>query len=161
MMARETSLALASLIALCVWLGAAALTALVVAPAAFEVLPSRTLAGSLVGRVLPVLFWSGLAIGLGVAAAAWSTPRPLARTAAAVVMAAACAVAQLVVAPRIQRIRDQIGDGAVDALAPSDPLRQAFGRLHGMSVAWMGLAGIAAIVAVILLVRLSGARSTP
>jgi hypothetical protein len=160
-MGRETSFALAGVVALSVWLGAAALTALVVAPAAFAVLPSRTLAGALVGRVLPVLFWSGLAIGLGVAVAGWSTPRPMARTVAAGVMAAACAIAQLVVAPRIERIRNQIGDGAVDALAPTDPLRQAFGRLHGMSVAWMGLAGIAAIVTVILLVRLIGGRNTP
>jgi hypothetical protein len=160
MMGRDTSVALAGVIALCVWLGAAALTALVVAPAAFSVLPSRTLAGALVGRVLPVLFWSGLVIGLGVALVSWSSARPPARTIAAVAMAVACAIAQLVIAPRIQRIRDQIGDGAVDALAPSDPLRQAFGRLHGMSVAWMGLAAIAAIVAVTLLVRLVGGRST-
>ena len=160
MIGRETSVALAGVVALSVWLGAAALTALVVAPAAFSVLPSRSLAGALVGRVLPVLFWSGLAIGLAVAVTSWSTPRPVARTAAAVVMAAACAIAQLVVAPRIQRIREQIGDGAVDMLAPTDPLRQAFGRLHGMSVAWMGLAGVAAIVAVILMVRLLGTRST-
>ena len=160
MIARETSVALGSVLALCAWLGAAALTALVVAPAAFSVLPSRTLAGALVGRVLPVLFWSGLAIGLAVAVGSWSAPRAPARTAAALVMAAACAIAQLVVAPRIQRIREQIGDGAVDALAPSDPLRQAFGRLHGMSVAWMGVAGIAAIVLVILFARLLGPRST-
>ena len=159
MIGRAAPAELASLVALCVWLGAAALTALVVAPAAFAVLPSRMLAGALVGRVLPVLFWSGLAIGLGVAAAGGVTPRPLARTAAALLMAVACGIAQLAVAPRIQRIREQIGDGAVDALAPTDPLRQAFGRLHGMSVAWMGVAGIAAIVAVVLCLRLLGTRS--
>jgi hypothetical protein len=158
--ARETPFALASVVVLSAWLGAAVLTALVVAPAAFSVLPSRTLAGALVGRVLPALFWSGLAIGLIVAVAGWSAPRPLARTGAALVMAAACAAAQLVVAPRIQRVREQIG-GAVDALAPGDPLRQAFGRLHGMSVAWMGVAGIAAIVVVILSLRALGTRSTP
>ena len=160
MMGRESTVALASVVALSAWLGAAALTALVVAPAAFSVLPSRTLAGALVGRVLPVLFWSGLALGLAVAMGEWSAPRSLARLGAALVMAAACAIAQLVVAPRIQRIREHIGDGAVDTLAPDDPLRQAFGRLHGMSVAWMGLAAIAAIVAIVLLTRFLGTRST-
>ena len=39
----------------------------VVAPAAFAVLPTRTLAGALVGRVLPVLFWCGMLVGVGVA----------------------------------------------------------------------------------------------
>src|SRR2546430_1569733 len=44
---------------LAVWIGAALLFALVVAPAAFAVLPSRTLAGALVGRGLPVIFYGG------------------------------------------------------------------------------------------------------
>ena len=45
------------LIALSAWLGAAVIVASVVTPAAFAVLPSRALAGALVGRVLPALFW--------------------------------------------------------------------------------------------------------
>jgi len=48
---------------LAVWIGAALLFALIVAPAAFAVLPSRTLAGALVGRVLPVIFYAGVVIG--------------------------------------------------------------------------------------------------
>src|SRR4029077_12340066 len=48
---------------LAVWIGAALLFALVVAPAAFAVLPTRTLAGALVGRVLPVIFYAGVVIG--------------------------------------------------------------------------------------------------
>jgi hypothetical protein len=34
-----------------------------VAPAAFRVLPTRALAGALVGEVLPVLFWAGAVTG--------------------------------------------------------------------------------------------------
>jgi hypothetical protein len=151
--------ALASIVLLAVWLGAASLAALVVAPAAFAVLPSRTLAGALVGRVLPVLFWSGIAVGLGVAALGWPLPRRLWHTSAALTLVGACAVAQLAVAPRIERVRQQIG-GAVDALDPSDPRRQAFGRLHGMSVAWMGLGGLAALVALVVLVRLVSVRGS-
>ena len=48
---------------LAAWLGATIIVGAVVAPAAFAVLPSRTLAGALVGRVLPPLFWSGVAVG--------------------------------------------------------------------------------------------------
>jgi len=47
-------------ILLSAWLGAGVLFATVVAPAAFAVLPSRALAGALVGRVLPVIFVSGI-----------------------------------------------------------------------------------------------------
>lgn len=151
--------AIVALVLLAVWLGAAALVATVVAPAAFAVLPSRTLAGALVGRVLPAIFWAGMFVGLVSAVLTWTLPARGWRTGAALALAAACAAAQLVVAPRIERVRAQIG-GAVEALDPSDPRRQAFGRLHGLSVAWMGVGGLAAIIAVILLARLISSRST-
>jgi Domain of unknown function (DUF4149) len=137
---------------LCAWLGAALVVAVVVAPAAFAVLPSRSLAGALVGRVLPAIFWSGMAIGLVTAVLAWSLPHRAWSAGGAVVLALACGVAQLGVAPRIERIRASI-DGAVDALDPADPRRQAFGRLHGMSVAWLALGGVAAGVVLVVLVR--------
>jgi hypothetical protein len=158
-MTQPTSTALASIVLLAAWLGAAVLVALVVAPAAFAVLPSRTLAGALVGRVLPVVFWSGMAVGAAVAALRWSMPDRLWRTGAALALVAACAAAQLVVAPRIERVRAQIG-GAVDALDPSDPRRQAFGRLHAMSVAWMGVGGLAALVALVVLLRQLSSRTS-
>jgi len=60
----------------------------------------------------------------------------------------ACTAAELVGAPRIEHVRAQIG-GAVDALDASDPRRQAFGRLHAMSVAWMGVGGVAALIALV------------
>jgi hypothetical protein len=143
---------------LCAWIGAAALVAAVVAPAAFSVLPSRTLAGALVGRVLPVLFWSGVFVGLASVALTWSLPHRTGRTAAALVVALACAVAQLVVSPRIERIRAALG-GPIDALAAGDTRRIAFGRLHGVSVGLLGLAALAAVVAAILLVRTIASRS--
>jgi hypothetical protein len=151
---RGLSAPVTSIVLLAAWLGAAVLVAAVVAPAAFAVLPSRTLAGALVGRVLPVIFWSGLGVGLAVAALGWSSPGAGWRTAMALVLAGACAIAQLVVAPRIAALRDASGV-PMAALDPSDPRRQAFGRLHGMSVAWMGLGALAALVALVLLVRLT------
>jgi hypothetical protein len=152
--------ALASIILLAAWLGAALLVAAVVAPAAFAVLPTRTLAGALVGRVLPALFWSGIVLGFSVGALAWTAPRRGWIVGGALVLAASSAVAQLLVSPRIERIRAQIG-GPVDALDPADPRRQAFGRLHGMSVAWMGVAGLAAFVALLVLARNFASRSSP
>jgi len=142
---------------LAAWLGAALIVAAVVAPAAFDVLPTRTLAGALVGRVLPVLFWSGVLVGLITLWLGARLPGTGARGAGAAVLVASCLVAQLVIAPRIERVRAAIG-GPVDALDPAHPLRQAFGRLHGASVACLGIGGIAALVLLVLFVRL-GSRS--
>ena len=138
---------------LAVWIGAALLFALVVAPAAFAVLPTRTLAGALVGRVLPVIFYAGVVIGSLIVlldiigrTGAWG------RSAAGAVSALACAVAQLVVGTRIDRLRAAIS-GPLDALAGDDPRRVAFGRLHAISVGWLGIAMVAAVVALTLAVR--------
>jgi hypothetical protein len=75
------------------------------------------------------------------------------------VLVASCAVAQLVVAPRIARLRDRIG-GSVDALDAADPMRLAFGRLHAASVAGLGVGAAAALVALVLFARLVTSRST-
>lgn len=149
---RAVTSALVSLIALSVWLGAAIVVAAVVAPAAFAVLPTRTLAGALVGRVLPVLFFGGAAAGAAVALLARGPASATARTVAAVAMVIACLVAQLGVAPRIERVRIEAG-GPIDRLTPGDPRRATFGRLHGMSVALLGVAAIAGAAALVLTLR--------
>ena len=74
------------------------------------------------------------------------------RTAAGAVSALACAVAQLVVGTRIERLRTAVG-GPLDALAVDDPRRLAFGKLHAISVGWLGIAMVAAIIALALAVR--------
>lgn len=160
MIARDLSITLASLVVLAAWLGAALLIVLSVAPAAFAVLPTRALAGALVGRVLPVLFWSGMMIGVGLGVIGWSSPNRFARIAAAVVLAGACAAAEFVVTPRIAQVRAQAG-GAIDALGASDPRRREFGRLHGISVAMLGLAGLSAMFALYGIVRDVPFRSAP
>ena len=55
-------------------LGAGILFASVVAPAAFAALPSRSLAGALVGRVLPVVFVAGTLLLVLVSLAAGYIP---------------------------------------------------------------------------------------
>jgi hypothetical protein len=138
--------------ALALWLGAAVLFAAVVAPAVFAVLPTRTLAGAVVGRVLPAVFYSGMLVGAAVIALqvrardGWSWRG---QETAGAVMFAACAIAQLVVAPRIERLRAEIG-GSLESLAADDVRRAAFGRLHGASVAWLGLAMLAAAIAAVI-----------
>ena len=134
------------------WIGGAVLFATVVAPAAFAVLPSRSVAGVMVGRVLPVVFLSGLAIAIVAAALNLWRGRARGRVIAVGAMAAACAVAQFVIAPRIASLRASIG-GALDALPAGDARRAQFGQLHAISVGWLGLAMVAALVAVVLAVR--------
>ena len=134
------------------WLGASVLVATVVAPAAFAVLPSRSLAGALVGRVLPVVFTAGIAVAaLGLWLDRTDVGRAFGvRRGALVAIAVACAVAQFVVAPRIERVRREI-DGPIERLAQSDPRRAAFGRLHAISVGWLGLAMLSATAALVLI----------
>jgi len=138
-------------ILLSAWLGAAVLVTTVVAPAAFAVLPSRTLAGALVGRVLPVLFIAGLVVALAsLSLDSGDHGRAIrVRRAMLIVAAVSCAAAQFAVAPRIERVRKEIA-GAVEQLSPDDPRRAAFGRLHAASVAWLGVAMVADVTTLIL-----------
>jgi hypothetical protein len=151
---RAVTLGSIAVVALSAWLGATLLVATVVAPAAFAVLPTRTLAGALVGRVLPVLFYSGAAIGiLAVLLGRAATPS-LGRVIAGAVVVATCLAAQLVVAPRIERVRIEAAR-PIDELASGDPRRVAFGRLHGASVLLLGVAAIAAAAALVLTLRVT------
>jgi len=136
------------------WLGAAAFLATVVAPAAFDVLPSRELAGALVGRTLPALFMAGAVVGLvalAIEVVAARRPYRLGRIVATCVTALACAIAQLGVAPRIAALRATLSV-PLASLPADDPLRVAFGRLHMLSVAWLAAAILAAGVAIALAV---------
>jgi hypothetical protein len=138
------------------WLGAALFFAAAVAPAAFDLLPGSGLAGALVGRLLPPLFVAGAVGGLIVLAVELWWPRAGRRLRAggAVLMIAACALAQFVVGARIARLRAAV-DRPIAELAPDDARRTAFGRLHGLSVAGLGAAMLGAVVAV------AGAARTP
>ena len=140
---------------LALWLGAAVFFAAAVAPALFAVLPSRSLAGAVVGRLLPVILYSGMLIGVLaglVTILANDVPRSRGRDVAEVVMIAACAVAAFIVGPRIERVRASI-TGAIENLPVDDARRLAFGRLHGISVAWLGLAMLAAAWALVVSAR--------
>ena len=143
---------LTSVVALSLWLGAALIVVAVVAPAAFAVLPTRTLAGALVGRVLPVLFWGGAAVGLLVVVLGRAQGAGSARLLAGVALFLACLAAQLAIAPRIGRLRAAVAV-PIDRLAPDDARRIAFGRLHAASVAMLGIAALAGSAALLFTVR--------
>ena len=147
------------------WLGAAILFSSVVAPAAFAALPSRTLAGALVGRILPSIFVAGMVIAAVSLALDRRTGgrKPRVRRAALVVTALACAAAQFVVGPRIDRVRRQI-DGPIEQLPAGDARRVTFGRLHALSVAWLGVAMLSAGTALVLASlspRINALRTSP
>src|SRR5262245_27336309 len=147
---------------LALWLGAAGLLSASVAPALFAVLPSRMMAGAVVGRILPPVFFAGMTAGVLVLALqvvqgrGWSWDG---REISGIVMIVACAIAQLGIAPRIARLREAIAR-PIEDLALNDAQRVAFGRLHGFSVACLGLAMLAAIVATVVAARASSADAT-
>ena len=141
---------LASALLLAGWMGAAVLTIAVVTPGAFAVLPSRSMAGTLVGSVLTAVFLTGLVLGVIVALLSTGRGASPGAAATALLAATACAVAQFGINPRIARLRLDIG-GSVERLAPDDPRRVAFGLLHGYSVAGLGVAMLAVAMALFFL----------
>lgn len=151
-MLRREEPELLQLATIALWLGAAAFFSIAVAPALFATLPSRTLAGEVVGRLLPGIFYSGMIVGVLVALTQFRANDAWAwrgREISSVVMITACLIAQIVIAPRIARLRADIG-GPIEILPLDDGRRVAFGRLHGASVAWLGLAMLAAAVVLVL-----------
>ena len=182
---RSLSLAI-ELVALSFWLGAAVLLAAVVAPALFDVLPSRAMAGDVVGRVLPVVLYAGVVISFLVGmteairqneifTAHWTPGSPTpdvndvvhfggARVAGqragfGFLIGVACVVV-LQIGQKIDKLRAGVGQ-PIDALPATDPRRIEFGRLHALSVAVLGVAMlIAAGLAVSVARRLAG-RGAP
>lgn len=151
----RVSPSLIEVVALAFWLGAAAFFSVAVAPALFAVLPTRTLAGEVVGRVLPGVFYSGIVVGLLIiiievaGRAGWSWRG---REMLGVVIAMACAIAQIIVGPRIIRLRAEIAS-PIESLPIDDARRMMFGRLHGVSIAWLGVAMLAAAITLVLSAR--------
>jgi hypothetical protein len=152
--------ALGGIVLVALWLGAALLTVAVVAPGAFAVLPTRTLAGAMVGRVLPTVFGGAIVVP-GVVL--WLTPLArrsrLAWSASVVAMLASLA-AILVVNPRIAAVRAAVVV-PIDQLPPHDARRALFGALHGVSVALLGAAMLAIVLLLAVLARATVAASSP
>lgn len=138
---------------LAAWLGAALYFSVVVTRAAFAVLPSRAMAGALVGQTLPVLFDTGMLVGLWLLATAPQASRGTARTVSlggGSAILALCALARFVILTRITQLRIAM-PAAVDTLSPADPTRRAFGQLHALSVGALGLSLLIGLAVLIVL----------
>jgi hypothetical protein len=140
------------------WLGAACFFSFAVAPSAFGVLPSRELAGALVNRTLAIVNYSGFIVGLILLASSFvqrlnaNRFRLRFEQGLLLLLTAACAFGQFVIAARLGDLRASIGR-PIDEVAIDDPLRVAFNDLHGYSVTILLTAMIAAVVAFFLTVR--------
>ncbi|MHB8840150.1 MAG: hypothetical protein ACYC7F_14510, partial [Gemmatimonadaceae bacterium] len=125
----------------------------------FAVLPTRALAGEMVGRVLPVVFLGALIVPVLVHAIAPAMRRSALAKSVSVASALAAAAALWVVNPRIAALR-AAAVVPIDQLAPADPRRALFGVLHAGSVALLGLAMLAMAVLLVLLARAAVGRAS-
>lgn len=158
------ALRFASLVSLGLWVGGLVTLGAVVAPGLFDVLVStdaasgRDLAAHVFARLLGAfqyVSWglAGVVVtSLGLRAALGPRPQRLAiRLWITGIMTAASMVTAVVIAPEIEAIRAAAA-GSVSNLAPADPVRVRFGRLHGASTGLL-------VVTVILGVGLMWAES--
>jgi len=138
------------------FLGALALFATTVTPALFATLPPGS-AARVVGRVLPVLDWAGLLLGLAAVALGATGRSGRAAVVLGAVLAVLAAASLFVVTPEIARIRQATGD-ALSHLPPIDPARRRFGMLHGLSTVLFGLQAVMAVALVALRPERSASR---
>lgn len=140
------------------WLGAACFFSFAVAPSAFAVLPTRELAGSVVNRTLAIVNYGGIIIGLILLASSYFSRQRVGRVklrleqGLLLLLTAACAFGQFVIAARLNDLRGQIGR-PVEELAVDDSMRVAFNDLHGYSVTILLTAMMAALIAFFVIVR--------
>jgi hypothetical protein len=152
------------LLLIALWLGAACFF-IAVAQSTFAVLPSRELASSVVSRTLMILNLSGLVLGAillltsFIKQADTNRFRIWAERFLLLILVAACAVGQFVIALWLSFIRAQIGR-PIEEVTSDDPLKIQFNTLHQYSV-WVLLAGmIAALLAFFLIAQKSEKKLT-
>jgi Domain of unknown function (DUF4149) len=128
------------LLSLVVWIGGIVFLSFVEAPTAFSVLPSRHMAGSVVGHSLGILHWIGLFAGvvfLGssmlLSSLTTGSAQPLtARHILICAMLLLTLISQFGISPKMATLRAQFGD--IDTVPANDPGRLQFDSLHQWSV---------------------------
>jgi len=140
------------------WLGAAIFFGAAVAPALFSVLRgaglenANELAGSIVTRLLSIINQGGFEIALFLFVTAFFIDRNRSRLAryaeviSLAIMAIMTGVSHWIISARMVALRSSMG-APIDQVSPLDSRRIAFDSLHRYSVAIMGVAMIAALVA--------------
>jgi hypothetical protein len=122
-------------LSLIVWLGGLIFFP-VVAQAAFSTLPSRHLAGNVVGRSLGALHWMGIVSGVIFLASSMlysrftkgTTQIFAARHLLICVMLVLTLISQFGIIPRMDSLRASIGE--IDSVPPDNPARMQFDALH-------------------------------
>jgi K+ transporter len=150
---------------LAMWFGAALFFSVVVAPAAFGVLRAHglpnasELAGAIVTRSLSVVNVAGFLIALLLLVTLFVVQRGATGRVAFIIegvclvlIAVATSVGHWVIAARMRAIRAAL-EVPMDQIAADDARRIAFNHLHGYSVNTLGLAMIAALIALVLMAR--------
>lgn len=137
-----TFLRFLQVLSLGVWVGAAFFVGLLLAPGAFATMPTRELAGNVVGMALARLHLLGYSCGalyLAGSVIAARSVSGLARPAAICVIAMLLltAVSHHGINAKLADLRAQMTAdfGSVEATPRDHPLRSSFGRLHGISSA--------------------------
>jgi uncharacterized membrane protein len=125
------------LLSIALWIGGMAFFSFMAAPSIFKVLP-REEAGKVVSDIFPKYYWQGIicgAIALVASVALGMRDRwnslLIVRTIMIGVMLIGILYAVVILQPKVQAVKAQIT--SFEGLAPTDPLRLEFGRLHGRS----------------------------
>ena len=126
------------LLCLVIWVGGLIFFAFVEAPTVFSpgLLPTRHLAGSIVGRSLDLLHYMGMVAGIVFLVASMilsrittGRARPLAgRHLLVAIMLLLTLISQFAISPKMFAIRAEVG--VIDNVPPENPLRVEFNRLH-------------------------------
>src|SRR5919107_4922478 len=152
------------LILLACWFGAALFFGAVVAPAAFGVLRSfglpnaSEIAGGIVTRSLAVVNIAGFLFALLLLLTMFLRRTTSGRVSFIIecvclgVIALATAAGHWLIAARMRALRAAM-ELPIDQIAADDARRIAFNNLHGYSVNALGLAMIAALIAMVLMAR--------
>jgi uncharacterized membrane protein len=127
------------LLSLVVWIGGLIFFAFVLAPTAFQVLPSTHLAGNVVGRALGKLHWIAIVSGIIFLVSSMIYSRIIDGTAHVFamrhvlicVMLALTLLSQFWIIPRMDTLRAQVTD--FTSVAADNPLRMQFDALHAWS----------------------------
>lgn len=148
---------------LAAWLGVAIYFSAVVAPSAFGVVRSFSvanageIAGTIVTRTLYVVNLSGLLVSLFLLVTAFVAKKCYGRASfilhnvLLIIVTIATAIGEWVIAARMRGLRAAM-HGQFDQVPLSDPSRIAFAVLHGYSVAALSVGMIAALIVILLMI---------
>jgi hypothetical protein len=146
------------MLVLALWMGSIFYFAAVVAPTAFAVLPTRTLAGMVVSRSLANLHWIGIVCGLVfllcsvLLAMIEGGPSPFhGRDLLLVAMMAITLAAHFGIERRMNNLKANMG--VIDVIPQQDARRVEFNRLHVWSERLEGSVFFCGIVLLYLVVR--------